>query len=56
MVYERNGKNLFWSFKISGGIHNKLRSIGPLASSLSTYDISTLFYTLTHNPSTEKLK
>ena len=37
-VYERNGKNLFWSIKNSGGILNKLKSRGFLASALSTYD------------------
>ena len=36
-VYERNGKNLFWSIKISGEILNKLKSRGFLASRLSTY-------------------
>ena len=37
-VYERNGKNLFWSIKNSGEILNKLKSRGILASGLSTYD------------------
>ena len=31
-VYERNGKYLFWSFKNSGEILNKLKSRGFLAS------------------------
>ena len=31
-VYERNGKKLFWSFKNSGEILNKLKSRGFLAS------------------------
>ena len=35
-VFERNGKNLFWSFKNSGEILNKLKSKGFLASSVST--------------------
>ena len=35
-VYERNGKNLFWSIKNSGEILNKLKSRGFLASGLST--------------------
>ena len=48
-VYERNGKNLFWSIKNSGEILNKLKSIGFLASSLSTYDFSTLYTKLPHN-------
>ena len=48
-VYERNGKNLFWSFKSSCEILNKLKSRGFLASGLSTYDFSTLYTTLPHN-------
>ena len=48
-VYERNGKNLFWSIKNSGEILNKLKSRGFLASGLSTYDFSTLYTTLPHN-------
>ena len=40
-VNERSG-NLFWSIKNSGGILNKLKSRGFLASSLSTYDFSIL--------------
>ena len=42
-VFERNGKNLFWSTKFSGEILNKLKSKGFLASSVSTYDFSTLY-------------
>ena len=53
--YERNGKHLFWSFKISGEILNKLKSRGFLASGLSTYDFSTLYPTLPHNLIKEKL-
>ena len=45
-VYERSGKNLFWSFKNSCEILNKLKSRGFHASSLSTYDFSTLYTTL----------
>ena len=48
-VYERNGKNLFWSIKNSGEILNKLKSRGFLASGLSTYDFFTLYTTLLHN-------
>ena len=48
-VYERNGKNIFWSIKISVEIFNKLKSRGFLASGLSTYDFSTLYTTLPHN-------
>ena len=47
-VYERNGKNLFWSIKNSFEILNKLKSRGFLASGLSTYDFSTLYTTLPH--------
>ena len=54
-VYERNGKNLFWSIKNSGEILNKLKSTGFLASGLSTYDFSTLYTTLPHNLIKEKL-
>ena len=48
-VYERNGKNLFWSIKNSGEVLNKLKCKGFRASSLSTYDFSTLYTTLPHN-------
>ena len=41
-VYERNGKNLFWSIKNSGEILNKLKCRGFLASGFSTHDFSTL--------------
>ena len=47
--FERNGKYLFWSVKISGEILNKLKSKGFLASSVSIYDFSTLYTTLPHN-------
>ena len=55
-VYERNGKNLFWSIKKSGEILYKLKYRGFLASGLSTYDFSTLYTTLPHNLIKEKLK
>ena len=48
-VFEINGKKLFWSFKHSGEILNKLKSRGFLASGLSTNDFSTLYTTLPHN-------
>ena len=54
-VYEKKCKNLFGSIKNSGKILNKLKSIGFLASSLSTYDFSTLYTTLPHNLIKEKL-
>ena len=54
-VYERNGNNLFWSIKNSGEILNKLKSRDFLASSLSTYDFSTLYTTLPHDLIKQKL-
>ena len=54
-VYERSGKNLFWSIKNSGEVLNKLKSRGFRATSLSTYDLSTLYTTLPHNLIKEKL-
>ena len=53
--YERSGKNLFWSIKNSGEVLNKLKSRGFRATSLSTYDFSTLYTTLHHNLIKEKL-
>ena len=47
-VYERSGKNLFWSIQNSCEVLNKLKSRGFRASSLSTYDFSTLYTTLPH--------
>ena len=54
-VYERSGKNLFWSIKNSCEVLNKLKSLGFRASSLSTYDFSTLYTTLPHNLIKNKL-
>ena len=54
-VYERSGKNLFWSIKNSCEVLNKLKSRGFRASSLSTYDFSTLCTTLPHNLIKDKL-
>ena len=54
-VYERSGKNLFWSIKNSGEVLNKLKSRAFRATSLSTYDFSTLYTTLPHNLSKENL-
>ena len=48
-VYERSGKNLFWSIKSSGEILDKLKARDANATSLSTYDFSTLYTTLPHN-------
>ena len=54
-VCERSGKNLFWSIKNSCEVLNKLKSRGFRASSLSTYDFSTLYTTLPHNLMEDKL-
>ena len=54
-VYERSGKNLFWSIKNSDEILNKLNSRGFRATSLSIYDFSTLYTTLPYNLIKEKL-
>ena len=54
-VYERSGKNLFWSIKHSCEVLNKLKSRGFRATSLSTYDFSTLYTTLPHNFIKDKL-
>ena len=48
-VYGRSGTNLFWSVKNSNEVLNKLKSRSFRASSLSTYDFSTLYTTLPHN-------
>ena len=44
-VYERFGKNLFWSIKNSGEILDKPKARYFNATSLSIYDVST-FYTI----------
>ena len=54
-VYERSGKNMFWPIKNSGEVLCKLKYIGYQATSLSTYDFSTLYTTLPHNLIKEKL-
>ena len=48
-VYERSGKNLFWSIKNSDEILDKLKARDFNASSWSTYGFSTLYTTLPHN-------
>ena len=45
-VYERSGKNLFWSIKNSGEILDKRKARDFNATSLSTYDFSILYTTL----------
>ena len=54
-VYERSGKNMFWPIKNSDEVLSKLKDIGYQATSLSTYDFSTLYTTLPHNLIKEKL-
>ena len=54
-IYERSGKNLFWSIKNSGEILDKLKARDFNATSLSTYDFSTLYTTLPHNLIKDKL-
>ena len=54
-VYERSGNNLFWSIKNSGEILDKLKTRDFNATSLSTYDFSTLYTTLPHNLIEDKL-
>ena len=46
---------MFWSIKNSVEVLNKLKSRGFRATSLSTYDFSTLYTTLPHNLIKEKL-
>ena len=54
-VYERSSKNLFGSIKNSGEILDKLKARDFNATSLSTYDFSTLYTTLPHNLIKDKL-
>ena len=54
-VYERARKNLFWSIKNSGEILDKLKARDFNATSLSTYDFSTLYTTLSHYLIKDKL-
>ena len=48
-------KNLFWSIKNSGEILDKLKARDFNATSLSTYDFSTLYTTLPHHLIKDKL-
>ena len=54
-MYETSNKNWFWSIKNSGEVVSKLKCRGFRATSLSTYDFSTLYTTLPHNLIKEKL-
>lgn len=55
-AYENSGINLFWSIKNSNEILDKIKSNGNQASSISTYDFSTLYTTLPHELIKIKLK
>ena len=46
---------MFWPIKNSGEVLTNLKDIGYQATSLSTYDVSTLYTTLPHNLIKEKL-
>ena len=50
------GQVKFWSVKNSGEVINKLNLKGFRATSLSAYDLSTLYTNLPHNLIKEKLK
>ena len=54
-VYERSGKNLIWSIRNSSEILDKLKARKSNATSLSTYDFSTLYTTLPHRLIKDKL-
>ena len=45
---------MFWPIKNSGEVLSKLKDKGYQATSLSTYDFSTLYTTLPHNLIKEK--
>ena len=47
--YVRNGKHLFWSIKNSDEVLIELKSDGFLASSVSIFDLATLYTALHHN-------
>ena len=48
-TYEREGIIYFWSIKNSTEILNRFKKKGFQASTISTYDFSTLYTTLPHN-------
>ena len=54
-VYQNSGKKLFWSIKNSGEFLAKLENKRFIASSVSTYDFSTLYTSLPHKLIKEKL-
>ena len=54
-AYQNSGINLFWSIKNSNEVLSKLQNKRYLASTLSTYDFSTLYTTLPHDLIKDKL-
>ena len=54
-VYDRDGISYFWSIKNSNDVLNKFKSKNFQASKLSTYDFSTLYFTLHHYLIKDKL-
>ena len=54
-AFQNSGINLFWSIKNSAEVLTKLQSKRNTASSISTYDFSTLYTTLPHNLIKDKL-
>ena len=54
-VYERSDKKLFWSIKHSGETLDKLKARDFNATSLSTYDFSTLYTTFPYHLIKDKL-
>ena len=54
-VYERSSKKFFWSIKNSGEVIYKLKLKGFRATSLSTFDFSTIYTYKPHNLTKEKL-
>ena len=54
-TYDNSGINCFWSIKNSGEVLRKFENKHFKASTISTYDFSTLYTTLPHNLIKEKL-
>ena len=54
-LYEKSGKNLFWSIKNSGEILDKLKAGDFNATNLSIFDFSTIYTSLAHNLIKDKL-
>ena len=54
-AFQNSGINLFWSIKNSAEVLTKLQNKRNAASSISTYDFSTLYTTLPHNLIKDKL-